>query len=384
MAVRRRGVRKLIGARIFDIALLGFLACAVALAITTPHLHDGDMAAGSTRQHDPPTLTGPQARRWHEVLTSLSEAAIAGTGYVIVDDAAGRAGAFADRLATHLRSGGYPCARLTGRQPAGDEHTDRPIVIADGPYWRAHPPVGSWHLVVWLRTSSPAVSEGERTANVVIDLHDETWPVIRHIAVDVVGSDLQLRETQAFFTAHAADWDTKFGDDLPAYAAVVAEAAIPAGATALDVGCGTGRALPALRRAVGPTGQVIGVDVTAPMLAQARHRRGHAGHLLRADARRLPLADRSIDTVFAAGLVQHLPDPAAGVRELGRVTRSGGRLVIFHPSGRAALAARHGRTLRPDEPLAENPLRQLLAGAGFRLDRYDDPPHRFLALASRV
>jgi SAM-dependent methyltransferase len=336
------------------------------------------MAAGSM-------LTGPQAQRWHEVLTSLSGAATAGPGYVVVDDAAGRAEAFADQFADHLRSEGHPCARLTGHHPAGDGCTDRGIVIADGPHWRARPPAGSWHLVVWLRTRHPAAGEGERTANVIIDLHDETWPVIRHIADDIAdGSDLHLRETRAFFAVRAADWDTKFGDDLPAYSAAVAEAAIPAGATAVDVGCGTGRALPALRHAVGPLGRVIGVDVTAPMLAQARHRRGDAGHLLLADARRLPLADRSVDAVFAAGLVQHLPDPAAGLRELARVTVGGGRLVIFHPSGRAALAVRHGRTLRPDEPLAEDPLRRLLTGAGFRLDRYDDPPHRLLALASRA
>jgi SAM-dependent methyltransferase len=336
------------------------------------------MAAGTA-------LTGPQAQRWHEVLTSLSGAAKAGPGYVVVDDAAGRAEAFADQLADHIRSEGHPCARLTGRQLSGDGCTDRGIVIADGPLWRARPPSGSWHLVVWLRSRHPAAAEGERTANVIIDLHDETWPVIRHVAAGIATtSDLHLRETRAFFSVRAASWDTKFGDDLPAYATAVTEAAIPTGATVVDVGCGTGRALPALRHAVGPAGRVIGVDVTAPMLAQARHRRGDVGYLLLADVRRLPLTDGSVDAVFAAGLVQHLPDPAAGLHELARVTVAGGRLVIFHPSGRAALAARHGRTLRSDEPLAEDPLHRLLTGAGFRLDGYDDAAHRFLALASRA
>lgn len=65
------------------------------------------------------------------------------------------------------------------------------------------------------------------------------------------------------------------------------------------------------------------------------------------------------------------------------MTRSGGRLVLFHPSGRAALAARHGRTLRPDDALAEGPLRRSMAVVGWELETYDDPPERFFAVASR-
>ena len=52
-----------------------------------------------------------------------------------------------------------------------------------------------------------------------------------------------IAETRAFFGCRAATWDTKFGDDLPAYRAAVAEAGIRRGGVAIDVGCGTGRAL---------------------------------------------------------------------------------------------------------------------------------------------
>jgi len=57
--------------------------------------------------------------------------------------------------------------------------------------------------------------------------------------------------------------------------------------------------------------------------------------------------------------------------------------VLFHPSGRAALAARHGRTLTPDEPLADGPLRNSTAATGWRLTTYDDAADRFFALAVR-
>jgi ubiquinone/menaquinone biosynthesis C-methylase UbiE len=126
------------------------------------------------------------------------------------------------------------------------------------------------------------------------------------------------------------------------------------------------------------------VDITPQMLAVAQdHGHGRLAGLVLADARRLPLAGASVDAVFAAGLISHLPDAGAGLAELARVTRPGGRLVLFHPTGRAALAARHGRTLRPDEPLAEAPLRRSLHETGWLLGSYDDGPRRFLAVATR-
>jgi ubiquinone/menaquinone biosynthesis C-methylase UbiE len=146
-----------------------------------------------------------------------------------------------------------------------------------------------------------------------------------------------LTETRAFFAARAATWDHKFGQDLPSYAAAVDQAGIPVGATVVDVGCGTGRAMGALRAAVGPRGAVVGVDLTPHMLTVAGDAAGPSAHLVLADARHLPLADSCADAVFAAGLIQHLPDPGAGFAELARITRPGGRLILFHPSGRAAL-----------------------------------------------
>ena len=292
------------------------------------------------------------------------------------------------------RAAGRPCVRFTGATcTTGDDgwrggRGRGTVVVADGRHWREHLPVGGWHLTIRVRTAPRRDDRGGYRgdgADVVVDLHDPDWPVIRHLDWWFAEEDAWYRtETWAFFAVRAATWDARFGDDAPAYAAAVAEADLAPGGVAVDVGCGTGRALPALRDAVGAAGTVIGVDLTPQMLAVAR---GHAdacrAGLVLADARRLPLAGARVDAVFAAGLISHLPDAVAGLRELARITRSGGRLVLFHPSGRAALAARHGRTLRPDEPLAEAPLRHTTDLTGWRLTRYDDPPHRFLAIAER-
>jgi ubiquinone/menaquinone biosynthesis C-methylase UbiE len=120
------------------------------------------------------------------------------------------------------------------------------------------------------------------------------------------------------------------------------------------------------------------------MLAQARPQAAAArAALVLADARRLPFADGSADAFFAAGLVNHLPDPQAGLAELARVTRREGLLILFHPSGRVALAARHGRTLTQDEPLSAGPLQRSTLAAGWRLTVYDDATDHFFALAVR-
>ncbi|WP_353941052.1 methyltransferase domain-containing protein [Streptomyces sp. HUAS MG91] len=189
---------------------------------------------------------------------------------------------------------------------------------------------------------------------------------------------------QEFFSARAENWDARFPDDGPAYAAAVSALGLRPGDRVLDAGCGTGRALPPLRAAVGSSGTVLGVDLTPAMLAAAVRAGRHGdGRLLLADVSRLPLRTGALDAVFGAGLISHLPHPEENLRELARVVRPDGILALFHPIGRAALAARHGRQLTPDDLRAEPQLGPLLAGSGWRLTSYVDEDTRFLALAVR-
>jgi SAM-dependent methyltransferase len=327
------------------------------------------------------------------VLDSLAGVVAAGPRLVVVDGGEGAA-QFADRMAERLDAIGRPCRRLSDADPRADEEAWRAdrrpgtIAIADGPTWRAWPPGRPWDVVIWLRTPTPVLVEPhpEREATIVVDLHDPAWPVIRHIDPSLADrGSWHLAETRAFFAVRAPTWDARFGDDLPAYAQAVAEIGIAPGDVVIDVGCGTGRALPALRAATGPDGVVLGIDITEEMLAAAReHGRAVHAHLLLGDARYLPLPAGAVRAVFAAGLLGHVPDVEPVLNELARVTAPAGRLALFHPSGRAALAARRGRALRPDEPLAEGPLRESLRRSGWRLDTYDDSPHRFFALAIRA
>jgi SAM-dependent methyltransferase len=343
--------------------------------------------------------------RWDELMSNITSLLPDGTGSVLIDGGGAQSGIVADRLAATLNANNRPCLRPAGtgleqhtaieQATALEQHTadDREsripvatITMAAGAGWcRAKP----WDVVIWLRTppvSQRLRSDGEAGADIVIDLHDPAWPVIRSVAAPLANrGPWYITETRAFFSPRAATWDTKFGDDLPAYASAIAEAGVPADGVVVDVGCGTGRALPALRRAVGPHGAVLAIDLTPEMLHQA-HAQGRADSatLILADARRLPLATASVDAVFAAGLIMHLPDTAAGLGQLARITRADGLLIVFHPAGRAAPAPRHGRTIQPDDPLSQPTLRRSAQAAGWRLALYDDAEHRFLAIATRL
>ena len=315
-----------------------------------------------------PAGTVPPGRgeqRWAELLATLAAILPPAAGLVAVDGPPGQARLFAVRLDGLLAAHGRATAVTTDV-------------------------FGFQDVTVYLRTGSRGHGSGsprerDEQADIVIDLHDPSWPVIRRVAAALAGRDAwYLTETRAFFACRAATWDSKFGDDGPAYRAAVTEAGIRPGGVAVDVGCGTGRALAPLRAAVGPAGTVIGLDLTPEMLHAAGPAAAAAGAArVLADARVLPLADRTADVIFAAGLVNHLPDTVAGLRELARVARPDGLLVLFHPSGRAALAARHGHSVARDEPLSEGPLRRSAAASGWTLTAYDDAPQRFFALARR-
>jgi len=105
---------------------------------------------------------------------------------------------------------------------------------------------------------------------------------------------------------------------------------IAPGMHVLDAGCGTGDDLRAIAELVGPLGRAVGVDASRAMIAEAR-KRGLPSNAqaLQASADALPFPDATFDVCRADRLFQHLPAPDAAARELRRVLKPGGNLMLL-------------------------------------------------------
>lgn len=100
------------------------------------------------------------------------------------------------------------------------------------------------------------------------------------------------------------------------------------GQTALDLCTGTGKLAHELLPYVGPSGRVIGVDFSPAMLELARRREPEVEFRL-GDVTRLGEADASVDAVTIGFGLRNLVDRETALREMFRVLRPGGRLVIL-------------------------------------------------------
>jgi len=130
----------------------------------------------------------------------------------------------------------------------------------------------------------------------------------------------------------------------------------------LDVGCGTGANLLMLSK----FGDAEGVDVSEDALAFCRER-GLENVKLGA-AEQLPYEDGTFDLVTALDVVEHLDDDLAGLREMRRVLRPGGRVLLFVPTfmflwGLQDDVSNHRRRYRMPE------LGRVLEQAGFEIER---------------
>jgi arsenite methyltransferase len=107
---------------------------------------------------------------------------------------------------------------------------------------------------------------------------------------------------------------------------------ISPGERVVDVGSGAGIDSLIAARMVGPTGQVVGVDMTPAMLARARSSAREMGmtqvEFRDGYAEALPVEDAWADIVISNGVVNLFPDKLAGLREMARVLKPGGRLQV--------------------------------------------------------
>lgn len=109
-------------------------------------------------------------------------------------------------------------------------------------------------------------------------------------------------------------------------------AGLTAGETVVDLGCGAGIDTLLAARAVGPTGKVIGLDLTPGMVERARAHARQAGaahvEIFEGVMEEIPLPDASVDVVVSNGVLNLSPRKSRAIAEMTRVLRPGGRLAI--------------------------------------------------------
>jgi SAM-dependent methyltransferase len=151
-------------------------------------------------------------------------------------------------------------------------------------------------------------------------------------------------------------------------------AALRAGETVLDLGAGGGFDCFIAAHQVGPSGRVIGVDMTADMVARARENARKVGaanvEFRLGEIEHLPIADATIDVILSNCVINLSPDKPSVFREAFRVLRAGGRLAISDVVATAAIpAALQGQAEAMCGCIAGaaalDDVRAMLAAAGF-------------------
>ena len=109
-------------------------------------------------------------------------------------------------------------------------------------------------------------------------------------------------------------------------------APLQTGMTVVDVGCGAGLDLLLAARAIGPSGEAIGIEMTEAMAAQARSGACAAGldnvEVRSGDAVALPVESESVDVVISNGVLNLVPEKETAAREMYRVLKPAGQLFL--------------------------------------------------------
>ena len=225
-------------------------------------------------------------------------------------------------------------------------------------------------------------SRAEGTSNVYAMTRDELdssarrlWALVREQIgpTPAAGHDQRRLQTvlaerrtksQEFFSTSAGQWDRLRDELFGEYFHLSALTAFADAAwTVGDLGCGTGQMTAALAPFVR---HVMAVDGSAAMLQAARKRLQQFDNveLRRGDLEALPIDDQRLDAATLTLVLHHLPEPDRALREVSRVLRPGGRVLIVDmlPHDRESYRQQMGHVWLG---FSEEHLRRLLSASGF-------------------
>jgi len=195
-------------------------------------------------------------------------------------------------------------------------------------------------------------------------------------------------QLQEYFDQLAPTWDEELTRErVKCLSSIVKELGIKPGYYVLDIGSGTGVLLPFLIAELGDEGKIVALDLSAEMLGQAKAKNfppivGFA----QADILAIPLADNSVELAICNSVFPHFSDKVKALREIARVLRNNGRLVICHTMSRAMINHLHqsiGGVVAHHFLPHEFQLKELIKQAGLKVTHFEDGPERYLVVAEK-
>jgi ubiquinone/menaquinone biosynthesis C-methylase UbiE len=195
-------------------------------------------------------------------------------------------------------------------------------------------------------------------------------------------------QLQEYFDQLAPTWDQELtGERLNCLSDIIKELGIEPGDYVLDIGSGTGVLLPLLIAEMDGEGKIVALDFSAEMLCQAKTKNfqpivGFA----QADVLAIPLADSSVGLAMCNSAFPHFDDKARALKEIARVLKNNGRLVICHTMSRKMINQLHqsiGGVVANDLLPDEFQLKGLIKQAGLKITHFEDGPERYLVIAQK-
>ena len=195
-------------------------------------------------------------------------------------------------------------------------------------------------------------------------------------------------QLQEYFDQLAPTWDKELTQERQeCLSNIVKELGIKPGYCVLDIGSGTGVLLPFLMAYLGDEGKIIALDFSADMLGQAKAKTFQSTvDFAQADVIAIPLADNSADLAMCNSAFPHFNDKVRSLKEIVRVLRNNGRLVICHTMGREMINQLHqsiGGAVANDLLPDEFQLKRLIRQAGLKVTHFEDVPERYLVIAEK-
>jgi ubiquinone/menaquinone biosynthesis C-methylase UbiE len=193
---------------------------------------------------------------------------------------------------------------------------------------------------------------------------------------------------QAYFNQLADSWDKRFQTEA---LSTFLEQFVPTfgllpGQKILDIGTGTGILIPFLLKAVGPTGQVSAIDYAEKMVKICKSKYAHLPNVYFSvqQVEKLDFPAQTFDAVTCFGLFPHIENKEEALRQINRVLKTNGKLIIAHALSSAEIKAHHhnaSSVVAHDVLPTSEIIAKLLTQAGFERVNIIDKPGQYLNLS---